>query len=228
MRLLLVLGITTAFAIPAVTQDFTAPPGAPAKIFPKPQRPVADIVGPIWYEEKERDVARETQQVVRLLGIKSGMTIADIGAGSGYYVVRLAPIVGASGRIFAEDVVPEYLRALRKRLRKRGLQNVTIILGEPHDASLPAHSIDRAILVHMYQGRGVSWLGLDYSFRSASPSIGLISWLRANGMKGKTCIITGAHLAAESRESDDVRAIADERAFEPAPPLDDQRSIKLL
>ena len=94
MRLLLVLGITTAFAIPAFTQDFTASTGAPAKIFPKPQRPVADIVGPILYEEKERDAARETQQVVRLLGIKPGMTIADIGAGSGYDVVRLAPIVG--------------------------------------------------------------------------------------------------------------------------------------
>jgi hypothetical protein len=84
MRLLLVLGFTTAFAIQACAQGFIAPPGAPAKIFPKPQRPVADIVGPIWYEEKERDAARETPQVVRLLGIKSGMTIADIGAGSGY------------------------------------------------------------------------------------------------------------------------------------------------
>ena len=147
---LLVLGITTAFAVPAFTQDFTASRGAPAKIFPKPQRPVADIVGPVWYEEKRRDAARETQQVVRLLGIKAGMTIADVGAGSGYDVVRLAPVVGASGRIFAEDVVPEYLRALRKRLRNPGIQNVTIILGEPHDVRLPAHSLDRAILVHMY------------------------------------------------------------------------------
>ena len=58
-RLLLVLGILTAFAIQASAQDFFAPPGAPAKIFPKPQRPVADIVGPIWYGEKERDAARK-------------------------------------------------------------------------------------------------------------------------------------------------------------------------
>ena len=122
-------------------QDFTAPPGAPAKAFPKPQRPVADIVSPIWYAEKERDVAGK-RQVVRLLGIKSGMTVADIGAGSGYYVVRPAPIVGANGRIIAEDVVPEYLRTLRKRVRDRGLQNVTISLGEPHDPRLPAHSLD--------------------------------------------------------------------------------------
>jgi predicted methyltransferase len=147
---LIVLGFATAFAVQASAQDFVAPPGAPAKIFPKPQRPVADIVGPIWYDEKERDAARETQQVVRLLGIGSGMTIADIGAGSGYYVIRLAPIVGPSGRIFAEDVVPNYLKALRKRLRNRGVHNATLVLGEPHDARLPTHSLDRAILVHMY------------------------------------------------------------------------------
>ena len=147
---LVVLGFATCFVVQASAQDSVAPPGAPAKIFPKPQRPIADIVGPIWYEEKGRDAARETQQVVRLLGINSGMTIADIGAGSGYYVVRLAPIVGPSGHIFAEDVVPDYLRALRKRLRSRGVHNVTVVFGEPHDARLPAHSLDRAILVHMY------------------------------------------------------------------------------
>jgi predicted methyltransferase len=147
---LIVLAVATAVAMQASAQESIAPPGAPAKIFPKPQRPVADIVGPIWYEEKGRDAARETQQVVRLLGIQSGMTIADIGAGSGYYVIRLAPVVGPSGRIFAEDVVPDFLRALRKRLRNRGVHNVTLVLGEPHDARLTAHSLDRAILVHMY------------------------------------------------------------------------------
>jgi ubiquinone/menaquinone biosynthesis C-methylase UbiE len=87
---------------------------------------------------------------VRLLGIKSGMTIADIGAGSGYYVVRLSPIVGPHGRIIAEDVVPKYLRGLQSRVRDLGLQNVVITLGEPHDPRLPADSLDMAILVHMY------------------------------------------------------------------------------
>jgi ubiquinone/menaquinone biosynthesis C-methylase UbiE len=87
---------------------------------------------------------------VRLLGVKSGMAVADIGAGSGYYVVRLSPIVGPRGRIIAEDVVPEYLRGLRSRVRNLGLQNVVISLGEPHDPRLPVDSIDIAILVHMY------------------------------------------------------------------------------
>ena len=110
----------------------------------------ADIVSPIWHDEKERDAASEPRQLVRLLGIKSGMTVADIGAGSGYYVVRLSPIVGPHGRVIAEDVVPEYLRGLRRRVRDLGLQNVAIGLGEPHDPRLPADSLDIAILVHMY------------------------------------------------------------------------------
>jgi predicted methyltransferase len=131
-------------------QDFMAGPGAPAAAFPKPNRPVADIISPIWHDEKERDAAGEQSQLIRLLGIKSGMIIADIGAGSGYYVVRLSPIVGAGGRVIAEDIKPEYLQSLRKRVRDLGLQNVAISLGEPHDPRLPADSVDVAILVHMY------------------------------------------------------------------------------
>jgi predicted methyltransferase len=141
---------TATFAISVSAQDFMAEPGTPALAFPTPDRPVADIVSPIWHDEKERDDAGEPYQLMRLLGIKSGMTVADIGAGSGYYVVRLSPIVGPSGRIIAEDVVPGYLRDLQSRVRDLGLQNVVIALGEPHDPRLPADSLDIAILVHMY------------------------------------------------------------------------------
>jgi SAM-dependent methyltransferase len=137
-------------AIPAWAQEFLAPSGTAAAAFPNPDRPVADIISPIWHDEKERDAAGEPSQLVRLLGIKSGMTVADIGAGSGYYVVRLSPIVGPNGRIIAEDVVPKYLGALRDRVRDLGLQNVVVSRGEPHDPRLPADALDIAILVHMY------------------------------------------------------------------------------
>ena len=149
-RLRVAAVLSAAFSISGAAQDFMAKPGAPAGAFPNPDRPVADIVSPIWRNEKERDDAGEARQLVRLLGIKSGMTIADIGAGSGYYVERLSPIVGAHGRIIAEDIVPEYLQNLRKRVRALGLQNVTITAGEPHDPRLPTKSADIAILVHMY------------------------------------------------------------------------------
>src|SRR6266567_9541695 len=150
MRMTIAVVFAAAFTMSGAAQDFMAQSGAPAAAFPKPNRPVADIVSPIWHDEKERDDAGELGQLVRLLSIKPGMTVADIGAGSGYYVVRLSPIVGANGSIIAEDVVPEYLRTLRNRVRDLGLQNVAIGLGEPHDPRLPADSVDVAILVHMY------------------------------------------------------------------------------
>src|SRR5499426_1743157 len=124
MRMTIGAVFAAAFTISGAAQNFIAQSGTPAAAFPKPDRPVADIVSPIWHDEKERDDAGEPSQLVRLLGIKSGMTVADIGAGSGYYVVRLSPIVGPRGRIVAEDVVPEYLRGLRSRIRDLGLQNV--------------------------------------------------------------------------------------------------------
>jgi SAM-dependent methyltransferase len=149
-RVAIALAFAAGLAMPGAAEDFMAPSGLPAEAFPKPKRPVADIVSPIWHDEKERDAAGESRQLVRLFGIKPGMTVADIGAGSGYYVVRLAPIVGANGRIVAQDIVPEYLQGLRKRVRDLGLRNVTVSLGEPHDPRLPAGSLDAAILVHMY------------------------------------------------------------------------------
>jgi SAM-dependent methyltransferase len=150
MQMTIAAVFAATFAISVCAQEFLAGPGAPAAAFPKPDRPVADIVSPIWHDEKERDAAGEPRQLVRLLGIGSGMTVADIGAGSGYYVVRLSPIVGPRGRIIAEDVMPEYLQDLHRRVRDRGLQNVVISRGEPHDPRLPADSLDIAILVHMY------------------------------------------------------------------------------
>src|ERR1700746_555386 len=93
MRSLIGIFSAAVLALAAAAQDFMAPPGAPASAFPKPARPVADIVSPIWHDEKERDDAGEPSQLVRLPGIKSGMHVADIGAGSGYYVLRLSPIL---------------------------------------------------------------------------------------------------------------------------------------
>ena len=71
MRMTLSVVFAAAFTIAGAAQDFIAQSGAPAAAFPKPDRPVADIVSPIWHDEKERDDAGEPGQLVRLLGIKS-------------------------------------------------------------------------------------------------------------------------------------------------------------
>src|SRR5260370_35458910 len=107
MRTTIGVVFAAAFAISGAAQDFIAQSGVPAVAFPKPDRPVADIVSPIWHDEKERDDAGEPGQLMRLLGIKSGMTVADIGAGSGYSAVPLAPIVGSNGPTIAEEHVTQ-------------------------------------------------------------------------------------------------------------------------
>ena len=78
------------------------------------------------------------------------MSVADLGAGSGYHTVRLARALGPDGRVLAQDVTPSYLAGLEKRVRREGLRNVTLGLGDPHDPRLPPHSVDAAILAHMY------------------------------------------------------------------------------
>src|SRR6516162_2785389 len=139
-----------------------APPGAPANAFPAPSRPVARIVTDIWHDEQSRDKAGEAERVMDLLGVTAGMTVADIGAGGGYYTVRLARRVAPKGHVFAEDVVPDYLERLAHRVRSEGLVGeVTLVHGDPHDPRLPPGSLDLALLVHMYhevqQPYGLLW-----------------------------------------------------------------------
>jgi SAM-dependent methyltransferase len=129
---------------------YLAPPGIPAKEFPSPQRPVAQIVSPSRSGEEHRDSLNEAGEIARLLELKPGMTVGDIGAGSGYHTVRLSRLVGANGSVIAQDVTREYLVELARRTRHLGLTNVTFALGEPQDPRLPASSLDAAILVHMY------------------------------------------------------------------------------
>lgn len=144
----LALAALLALAVPALAAGPLGPAGEPAKRFPKPDRPVAEIVAPQWALEKDRDKADEFGQIAGLMRIRAGETVADIGAGNGYHVVRLSPLVGPQGRVIAEDVTPSYLADLERRVK--GLGNVTVVRGEPHDPRLAPASVDAAILVHMY------------------------------------------------------------------------------
>jgi SAM-dependent methyltransferase len=129
---------------------YLAPPGVPATRFPPPPRPVAPIVSPSRSAEDRRDALDEDGEIARLLDIKPGMTVTDIGAGSGYHTVRMATRVGPAGTVIAEDVTKSYLVELAERIEQLKLTNVKLVLGEPYDPRLPASSLDAAILVHMY------------------------------------------------------------------------------
>ncbi|MBY0491264.1 MAG: methyltransferase domain-containing protein [Gemmatimonadaceae bacterium] len=140
----------TAVAVGQDTIGPLAPPGAPAKAFPAPSRPVADIVAPRWTAEDDRDGVGEFTRVALLAGIASGQQVADIGAGDGYYVTRLSPLVGPSGVVYGQDIIPDYLALLQQRVRREQLRNVRVVLGDPHDPRLPSASLDVAIMIHMY------------------------------------------------------------------------------
>lgn len=118
--------------------------------FPAPDRPVAGIVSPEYSDEKTRDGHGEAERVMDRLGIKPPQRVADIGAGLGYYTVRIARRLGSGATIYATDVKAEYLDRLRARLAREGIAGVTRILGLPRDPRLPLHSVDVAILSHMY------------------------------------------------------------------------------
>jgi len=124
-----------------------APPQDP---FPLPDRPVAPIVSARFSNEDERDRYKEAETVMKLGDVAPGMTVADIGAGGGYYTVRLSPLVGPKGRVLAEDIVPETIRALAQRIQRERLDNVAIRLGQPANPQLPPASFDRIFMIHMY------------------------------------------------------------------------------
>ncbi len=84
------------------------------------------------------------------LGIKRPLRVADIGAGLGYYTVRVARRLGSGATIYATDVTAEYLDRLKARLTREGIRGVTLLLGLPRDPRLPLNSVDVAILSHMY------------------------------------------------------------------------------
>jgi len=139
---LVVVAIET-LAVLAIAQD-------DAFHFPKPDRPVARIISPSYSTEEKRDRHGEAERVMDRLGIKPGMRVADVGAGDGYYTVRLARRLGPAATIYAQDVEPRYLRGLVKRLEREGIRGVTPVQGAPGDPKLPRDSVDLAILSHVY------------------------------------------------------------------------------
>jgi predicted methyltransferase len=149
MTLVVAMGAACACAR-AADIGYLAPPGVPAKEFPAPRRPVAPIVSPTRTGEEHRDALDEDGEIAHRLDLKPGMSVGDIGAGSGYHTVRLSRLVGPTGSVIAQDVTRDYLLELAGRAERMKLTNVRFALGEPHDPRLPAASLDAAILVHMY------------------------------------------------------------------------------
>ena len=112
--------------------------------------PVMGVGGAAWLERPERDSEEATSRAVDALDLKPGMVVADVGAGSGYYTVRMARKVGPTGKVFATDIQAGMIDILKRRLSVERVENVVPVLGAPDDPRLPAASIDLALMVDVY------------------------------------------------------------------------------
>jgi len=156
MRSRLCLVFTTVFALALSGCEKKVDDGRlpTSRAFPKADRPVSKLGGNGFSSETARDSVSEARTVMDLAGIAKGMSVADLGAGEGYYTVRLAQRVGREGRVLAQDISPNAVRDLGLRVERERLDNVSIKRGAEDDPGLPANSFDRIMLVHMYHEVG--------------------------------------------------------------------------
>jgi ubiquinone/menaquinone biosynthesis C-methylase UbiE len=149
MNCLKALAVATLLATTSALAQSVAAPG----VHPISGRRFANVMGwqgAEWLERSEREVEEEPDKALDALGPLTALTVADVGAGSGYFTVRLASRVGAKGRVYANDLQPEMLKMLGVRLGREKVQNVTLIQGTTDDPKLPASSIDLVLMVDVY------------------------------------------------------------------------------
>ena len=109
--------------------------------------------GAAWLEREEREREERGDLLLRELGLKPGMAVADVGAGTGYYARRIAPLVGSGnsgGVVYAVDVQPEMIQMLGDLAKKANLPNIKPVLCTINNVKLPDASIDLALMVDVY------------------------------------------------------------------------------
>ncbi|HLH20422.1 MAG TPA: methyltransferase domain-containing protein [Bryobacteraceae bacterium] len=98
----------------------------------------------------ERDQTQKPGQLVRLMGVQKGMTVADIGTGIGYMLPFLSKAVGPDGHVIAEDIFDDFLAAAKQRAQNQNLTNITFVKGTESDPNLPEAQVDEALVLDAY------------------------------------------------------------------------------
>lgn len=111
---------------------------------------VMGFQGASWLERAEREQEERGDLLLVELGLKPGMDVADIGAGTGYYSRRMAPLVGPTGKVYAVDVQFPMVNLLQAASKRPGLGNIVPVLGAEDHVKLAAASVDLAIMVDVY------------------------------------------------------------------------------
>jgi ubiquinone/menaquinone biosynthesis C-methylase UbiE len=131
--------------------------------------PVMGVGGAGWLDRPERETEEEPDKALDAIGIRPGMTVADVGAGTGYMSLRMARRVGPNGKVYANDLQPEMLTRLRARAQREKLSNVETVLGAEADPKLPAGKIDLILLVDVYHEFGQPQVMLQKMRESLKP-----------------------------------------------------------
>jgi ubiquinone/menaquinone biosynthesis C-methylase UbiE len=133
------------------------------------------------FEEDDRDDWQMTPQIMAELELEPGMTVADIGAGTGYFTRELASRVGPEGQVFAVDIIPEFLAELEARAAAAGLDNIETVLGETDDPGLPPASVDLIFVGDAYHHFSEPSTMLGHMRAALRPGgrLAIVDWERA-------------------------------------------------
>jgi SAM-dependent methyltransferase len=137
-------------------------------------------------ESPDREAWQKPEQIMDALAIAEGASVADIGAGAGWFTIRLARRVGPNGTVYAQDVQRQMLEAIRRRVSREGLENVETRLGEGSDPNLPASGLDAVLVVDVYpevEDR-VTFLRNLASALKANGRIGIVNYKPGRGGPG--------------------------------------------
>jgi SAM-dependent methyltransferase len=150
---MLALLLAMLYASSALAPAFQAPASASQATHPLTGRRIAHVMGYTgadWLERPERESEENVKGALDAIGLKPGMAVAEVGAGTGYVALRMATRVGPSGKVYANDLQPQMLILLRNNASKGGITNVETVLGTETDPKLPAGQMDLIILVDVY------------------------------------------------------------------------------
>jgi SAM-dependent methyltransferase len=133
-----------------------------------------------WLERTEREQEEGTSLLLRELGLKPGMVVADVGAGSGYLSRHMAPLVAPGGRVIATDIQPEMLMLLKQVASDPQFANIEPLQSESADSRLPAGSVDLAIMVDVYHELEYPYEVLESIVRALKPK-GRVAFVEYRG-----------------------------------------------